>query len=170
MIPMPITPETLKRAKDMAKKAKYSRGKQLLVNGDVPTWATRGYLGELAFHRLYPQAQHVDIPEMDFKFENWVTVDVKASNTNGVPNDSFDVQVYDKHLERCRAQLIAFAFVKQDFSMLWMPGFCERNQIERIGEHVSAGRKFKWGTVIEPGWFIPVKNLRPIRDVGGFLV
>lgn len=166
-------PPQFKRAKGMLvftpcgddlKKA-YERSEEL---GILPNSFTRGngrmtgFLGELAFEKLYPKASYVGDSSRthDYVIGNR-TIDIKSKTCSGPPLPHYTASVNCPQGKKLQARAYFFVRVRKDFMRAWLVGWATANKIQNKKNYKKKGDPDSVGFIYKAdGYHMPISELQ----------
>tara|TARA_R100001015_G_C4631710_1_gene194478 strand:+ start:1210 stop:1746 length:537 start_codon:yes stop_codon:yes gene_type:complete len=146
-------------------KEAFERSEQL---GVLPNSFTRGagrmtgFLGEVAFECLYPQALYKGDVEFthDYVLGN-KTIDIKSKSCAGVPQPHYTASVNCAENKNLSAKVYFFVRVRKDFQKAWLLGWATATKIQKSAEYKRRGEPDDYGfTYKVDGYHLPISALR----------
>lgn len=141
--------------------------------GVLPNSFTRGagrmtgFLGEVAFETLYPEASYVGdkIYTHDYEIGNR-TIDVKSKSCAGKPQPHYTASVNCSEGKKLPARAYFFVRVRKDFTRAWLLGWATGSKIQKHGEYKRRGDPDDYGfTYKVDGYHLPISALRPASSL-----
>ena len=141
--------------------------------GVLPNSFTRGagrmtgYLGEVSFEKLYPEALYVGDKIYTHDYElGKRKIDVKAKSCAGKPQPHYTASVNCAEGKKLPANAYYFVRVRKDFTRAWMLGWATGHKIQKSGEYKKRGEPDDWGfTYKVDGYHLPIEALRPANSL-----
>ena len=141
--------------------------------GVLPNSFTRGagrmtgFLGEVAFETLYPEANYVG--DKVFTHDYVIgkrNIDIKSKNCSGKPQPHYTASVNCAEGKKLAANAYFFVRVRKDFKRAWMLGWATTHKIQKNGEYKKRGDPDDYGfTYKVDGFHIPISELRPAHSL-----
>lgn len=121
-----------------------------------------GFLGEVAFGNLFPEAKYVGNRSYTHDYElNGVKIDIKSRSCSGRPMLHYCVSVIKKRLEPLEADIYFFVHVKKDLSKVWLTGWAKKNTVKSNKNFKEKGESDKHGfTFYSSGYHLPIRSTR----------
>tara|TARA_R100000654_G_scaffold6209_1_gene16468 strand:+ start:1510 stop:2046 length:537 start_codon:yes stop_codon:yes gene_type:complete len=136
--------------------------------GVLPNSFTRGagrmtgFLGEVAFECLYPQAIYEG--DESFKHDYVIgnrTIDIKSKSCAGVPQPHYTASVNCPEGKKLPAKAYFFVRVRNDFQKAWLLGWATALTIQRKADYKLRGEPDEYGfTYKVDGYHLPIAALR----------
>jgi len=136
--------------------------------GVLPNSFTRGagrmtgFIGEIAFEKLYPLAKYVGDSSFTHDYVlGKKTIDVKSKTCTSIPKPEYTASVNCNKSKKLGAKAYFFTRVKKDMSTAWLLGWQTASYIQnkkhykRRGESDSYGFQYKVS-----GYHLPISLLR----------
>jgi len=166
-------PPQFKRAKGMLVftpnsdniKEAFERSEKL---GILPNSFTRGvgrmtgFLGEVAFEILYPNAKYVGAKVFTHDYEiGSRTIDVKSKTCSGKPLPHYTASVNCAEGYKLSARAYFFVRIRRDLTKCWLVGWATANKIQKHGDYCKKGEADDSGfTYKVDGYHLPISSLR----------
>lgn len=136
--------------------------------GVLPNSFTRGmgrmtgFLGEIAFERLYPQAKYVGDTSFTHDYVlGKKTIDVKSKTCTSIPKPNYTASVNCKKDKKLQAKIYFFTRVSKDLSTAWLLGWSTARAIETKSNYKKRGEYDADGFCYRiNGYHIPISSLR----------
>jgi len=122
-----------------------------------------GFLGEIAFELLYPDAKYVGGRCYSHDYEiGKKTIDIKAKACTSKPLPHYTASVNCPKLKKPQAGYYYFVRVLKDYSKVWLLGWISTKKLLEQGEYKFRGDPDEYGfTYKVDGYHVPIKDLRP---------
>jgi|TARA_R100000479_G_scaffold175779_1_gene127719 hypothetical protein len=136
--------------------------------GVLPNSFTRGagrmtgFLGEVAFECLYPQAVYKGDTELTYDYLlGKKTIDIKSKSCAGIPQPHYTASVNCPEGKKLLAKAYFFVRVRKDFQKAWLLGWATATKIQKHGDYKLRGEPDDYGfTYKVDGYHIPIAALR----------
>lgn len=136
--------------------------------GVLPNSFTRGmgrmtgFLGEVAFELLYPEADYVGDTCYSYDYVlGKRKIDVKAKTCTGKPLPHYTASVNTNKEKKLGATTYFFVRVRRDLTRVWLLGWETSTQIQKKGEYKKKGELDDYGfTYKVSGYHLPIQYLR----------
>jgi hypothetical protein len=146
-------------------KEAFERSEEL---GVLPNSFTRGmgrmtgFIGEIAFERLYPQADYVGDTSFTHDYVlGKKTIDVKSKSCTSIPQPDFTASVNCRANKKLQAKAYFFTRVSKDFSTAWLLGWATARAIETKTNYKKRGESDGHGFIYKVnGYHVPISSLR----------
>ena len=151
-------------------KEAFERSEEL---GVLPNSFTRGagrmtgFLGEVAFENLYPEALYVGDKIYTHDYElGKRRIDVKAKCCSGKPQPHYTASVNCPEGKKLPANAYYFVRVKKDFTRAWMLGWATGLKIQKSGLYKKKGEPDDYGFTYKVDvYHLPIEGLRPANSL-----
>tara|TARA_R110000751_G_scaffold142196_3_gene245649 strand:- start:563 stop:1096 length:534 start_codon:yes stop_codon:yes gene_type:complete len=121
-----------------------------------------GFLGEIAFGLLYPDATYVGgrCFTHDYTLKG-KKIDIKSKSCSGEPLPHYMASVNCPASKAPEAGYYYFSRVRKDLSAVWMLGWLPTPRILKVGDYKKRGEKGDDGFIYRvSGYHIPIESLR----------
>ncbi len=122
-----------------------------------------GFLGEVAFGLLYPEARYVGGRSFTHDYSlGGKKIDIKSKSCSSRPKPHFTASVNCPQSRDPSAYYYYFVRVRKDLSRAWLLGWVPTKSLLKQGEYKRRGEKDSEGfTYKVSGYHLPIKCLRP---------
>jgi len=121
-----------------------------------------GFIGELAFERLYPNATYEGDKSFthDYVLGNR-TIDVKSKTCSGPPLPHYTASVNCSKGKKLQARAYFFVRVRKDFMKAWLVGWATSQKIQNKIHYKKKGELDNFGFSYKTdGYHVPISELQ----------
>jgi len=136
--------------------------------GVLPNSFTRGagrmtgFIGEIAFGKLYPLAKYVGDKSFTHDYVmGKKTIDVKSKTCTSIPKPDYTASVNCRKSKPLGAKVYFFTRVQKDMMRAWLLGWQTSTTIQNKKNYKSRGESDSYGFKYKvSGYHVPISSLR----------
>jgi len=121
-----------------------------------------GFIGEIAFEKLYPLAEYVGDKSFTHDYVlGKKTIDVKSKTCTSIPKPDYTASVNCRKSKLLGAKVYFFTRVQKDMMRAWLLGWQTATSIQNKKNYKCRGESDSYGFQYKvSGYHVPISSLR----------